>query len=531
MSTTTRSLSNNGQSNLARGLIGFRRFVRRNAILNELLPFGTFLLGLVAVLIANYLMAITDSAFLIAGGVIGGFVALWVVLRPQMGLYILAVFTYMNLSDALEVSFGIPKINQPLIGLILVSVLANRVVLQRKPFIFRGVEATMVFYGFISTISVLFASANQSAALDRLVDWLKDFAILIIMVQLCDEEKSFKTVLWALILSAAFIASLSWYHTFTGDTGNDFFGLAKSGVHQIIGDVDDVRVTGPLDDPNFYAQILLMIFPLAAYRMLTGVSQTGRLVGTICTILIVGAAIFTYSRGGFLALVVVLGLLVLDRRYNLLKVGMVTVVTLAVLLPILPSGYVDRVLTLGDALPANTSAQSEASFRGRSSEMIIAMQMFTENPILGVGKRNYQVLYVEYSSLLGLDPRLEDRQAHSLYLELAAEMGMLGILSFSGILVALFISTARARRQFRELDRPDLSAWTAALQLGIVSYMITSIFLHSDYARYMWMLFAMAASASVLAQAMTDRRREILREARQTSLNLPANGSTEVKDA
>jgi O-antigen ligase len=76
--------------------------------------------------------------------------------------------------------------------------------------------------------------------------------------------------------------------------------------------------------------------------------------------------------------------------------------------------------------------------------MIIAVQMFLENPILGVGKRNYQALYVEYSSMLGLDPRLEDRQAHSLYLELAAEMGMLGLLSFGGILLALFLSTARA---------------------------------------------------------------------------------------
>jgi len=519
---STRALSNNG-----RGLFGVRRFLQRNARLNELLPIVIFTLGLLAVVAANYLMALTDSAFLVAGGVIGAFVALWIVLRPQMGLYILTVFTYMNLSDVLEVSFGIPKINQPLIALILVSVLANRIVLKRKPLVFRGVEATMVVYGIVATMSVLFAVANQSAALDRLIDWLKDFAILIIMVQLCDEEQSFRTVLWALVLSAAFIASLSWYHTFTGDTANDFFGLAKSGVHQIVGELDDVRVTGPLDDPNFYAQILLMVFPLAAYRMLTGTTHAARLIGALCTVLIVGAAIFTYSRGGFLALVVVLGLLVLDRRYNLLRTAFIGAALIAILLPILPSGYVERIVTIGGALPANSAGQTEASFRGRSSEMIIAMQMFSENPILGVGKRNYQALYVEYSSMLGLDPRLEDRQAHSLYLELAAEMGMLGLLSFGGILLALFLSTARARRQFRALDRPDLAAWTASLQLGIVSYLITSIFLHADYARYMWIMFALAASASVLAQAMSDRRRALLRERYQSALQ---SASREEKD-
>ncbi|MDW8298698.1 MAG: O-antigen ligase family protein [Anaerolineae bacterium] len=527
---STNTLSRNGYV-LTRSIFGVRRFIRRYALLEQLLPIGVFTLGLVAIFIANYLMAATDSAFLIAGGVIGAFLALWIVLRPQVGLYILAIFTYLNLSDALEVNFGIPKINQPLIALILVSVLANRIVLRRKPLVFRGVEATMVFYGVVATMSVLFAAANQSAALDRLIDWLKDFAILIIMVQLCDDEQSFRTVLWALILSAALVAGLSWYHTFTGDTQNTFFGLAKSGVHQIVGDLDDVRVTGPLDDPNFYAQILLMIFPLAAYRMLTGTTQAGRLLGALCTVLIVGAAIFTYSRGGFLALVVVTVLLVLDRKYNLLRVALVGAIMVAILIPILPSGYVSRVMTLSDAVASDPTMQTEASFRGRTSEMLIALQMFAENPILGVGKRNYQALYIEYSSVLGLDPRLESRQAHSLYLELMAEMGTLGILAFSSILAALFWSTARARRQFRALGRPDLAAWTASLQLGIVSYLTTSIFLHADYARYMWIMFALAASASVLSQAMTERRNAAQRESSQATLPASDLARFEEKDS
>ncbi|MFQ3536917.1 MAG: O-antigen ligase family protein [Aggregatilineales bacterium] len=519
---STGALPKNGYASLSRGVLGVRNFLRRHALLEQLLPAGMFLLGLIAVIIANYLMASTSSAALIAGGVIGAFVALWVALRPQVGLYLLVVFTYLNLSDALEVSFGIPKINQPLIALIVVSVLANRIVLKRKPLVFRGVEAVMVLYGAVAAISVLFAAANQSAALDRLIDWLKDFAILIIMVQLCDEEHTFTTALWALIASAALVAALSWYHTLTGDTDNTFFGLAKSGVHQIVGETDDLRVTGPLDDPNFYAQILLMVFPLAAYRALTGTTHSGRLIGMLSTVLIAGAAIFTYSRGGFLALIVVSGLLVLERKYNLLRAASIGVVLVALVLPILPSGYVDRLLTLGDALSSNTSVQTEASLRGRSSEMIIALQMFADNPILGVGKRNYSELYLEYSVVLGLDPRLEDRRAHSLYLELAAEMGALGILSFGGILLALLLSTARARRQFRQLDRPDWVAWTASLQLGIVSYLITSIFLHGDYARYMWIMFALAASTSVLSQAMRDRRNALLREQSQAVLPVAA---------
>lgn len=503
-----------------RGLLSLRHWVRRHANLEPFLPAIMFAIGLAAVFAANFLMSQTGEVFLIVGGILGAFVALWIALRPQIGLYIIVIFTYMNLSDVLEVSFGIPKINQPLIGLILVSVLANRIVLKHKPIIFRGIELTYVLYGVIATLSVIFAKANQDAALDRLVDWVKDFAIAVIIVQLADEEKSWRTMAWCLILSGAFIAALSWYQTLTGDYENTFFGLANYGINQITQDFDSARVTGPLVDPNFYAQILGMVLPFAAYRMLVGGNQLVRLIGLACTVSVAGAIVFTYSRGGMLAMLAVFGLIVLERRYNLFRVAIVSVVGFIMIAPILPAGYLDRIITLGSVLPGDASAQTEVSFRGRSSEMIIATQMFSDNPILGVGKRNYQELYLDYSVLLGLDTRLEDRQAHSLYLELAAEMGSLGILAFAAMLSALFVSTMRARREFRELDRPDMVAWTSAAQFGVISYMITSIFLHNDYARYMWMLFAIAGSTSILSAAMMRRRREVLAEQQRNILPL-----------
>lgn len=474
-----------------------------------IIQFGLIAAAFAVVVVANILISTGDSATLVVGGILGAIIAVWVVLRPQIGLYLLATFTYLNLSDVLEVSFGIPKINQPLVALIFLSVLANRIVLNRKPFIFRGVEASMALYGVVIIFSVIFAQVNQDSALDRLIDWLKDFAVLIIVVQLCDDEKTFKALVWSLIFSAALLSVLSWYQTLTGDIENTFWGLANVGINQITEDFDSARVTGPLVDPNFYAQILIMIFPMTLYRAFTGEKPSIRMLGTICTILIGGTIIFTYSRGALLGLIVVLALSIFDRRYKFVKVVTVGVIGFALVAPILPAGYLDRVNTLFDFLPGSGEAAiQEDSFRGRSSEMTIATQMFTDNPFLGVGRSNYKELYMEYSALLGLDMRLEDRQAHSLYLEMAAEMGLFGLLSFALMMLVLFISSFRARAIFMRLNRPDLSAWAAGVQWGMIGFLTTSIFLHADYTRYMWLLFAAVAGSSVLANAMLQKQRE-----------------------
>ncbi len=474
-----------------------------------LVQLGLIVGAFAVVIVANILLVTGDSATLVVGGVLGAIIAVWVVLRPQIGLYLLTIFTYLNLSDVLEVSFGIPKINQPLVALIFLSVLANRIVLNRKPFIFRGVEASMALYGVVIIFSVIFAQVNQDSALDRLIDWLKDFAVLIIIVQLCDEEQPFKILVWSLIFSASFLSVLSWYQTLTGDIENTFWGLANVGINQITEEFDSARVTGPLVDPNFYAQILIMVFPMALYRAFTGEKTSIRLLGTICTILIGGTIVFTYSRGGLLGLVVVLALSVFDRRYKFVKVAFVSVLGFGLVAPFLPPGYLDRVNTLFDFLPGSGDAAiQEDSFRGRSSEMTIAMQMFTDNPFLGVGRSNYKELYLQYSALLGLDMRLENRQAHSLYLEMAAEMGLLGLISFSIMMLVLFVSSFRARAIFMRLNRPDLDAWTAGVQWGMIGFLTTSIFLHADYTRYMWLLFAVVAGTSVLATTMLQKQRE-----------------------
>src|SRR5690606_22984296 len=137
---------------------------------------------------------------------------------------------------------------------------------------------------------------------------------------------------------------------------------------------DSARVTGPLDDPNFYAQVLLMTMPIALYRFFDEPSPLLKFIGGLAFVLVTLAAIFTYSRGAIFALIIVGVLVIWERRWNPYKTGAIILLILMFVIPLLPVGYLDRVVAMLDVFSNNAAVQSESALTGRSSEMIIAVQ-------------------------------------------------------------------------------------------------------------------------------------------------------------
>ena len=150
--------------------------------------------------------------------------------------------------------------------------------------------------------------------------------------------------------------------------------------------------------------------------------------------------------------------------------------------------------------------------QGRTSEMIIAVQMFMDHPLIGVGFDNYPVLYQDYSKYLGIDTRTEQREAHSLYLEVGAETGLLGYLGLGGILVTTILAMNKASKMLQQAGRSDLNSWVKGLRLGVYGYMFTSIFLHQGFPRYLWMLLALSSAAEAVGQSELAKFKQIREE-------------------
>ncbi|MBI1879543.1 MAG: O-antigen ligase family protein [Chloroflexi bacterium] len=441
----------------------------------------------------------TPIGLLMFGGLAAISLAVGIFVRPELGAFILVVSVYNNMLSVV-IDQGFPGINKPLIALVFLGVMAHLLVSLKFPR-FRHIEWLLLAYGGVWLISI-FVAQDQEAATKMVTDeFLKDFVIMLCIIYTLESKPTgWKWAVWLVVLSAAVLAALGTYQVLSDNTDQTFFGFSKFLEAQIVQNAaDGNRLIGPLSDPNYYGQILVAALPLALYRILDEKKLALKLVATLSALLLVFAVLNTYSRGAFLGMMVVLGLIAIERRVNLWLILLFISATL-VMRPFLPAGFSERLETLSLFTNDNASVRSEVSFKGRSSEMQAGLQMFADHPILGVGIANYAVNYQDYASRIGLEHRTEDRQAHSLYLEIAAETGLLGIVTFSALFVSWMVGLHQARRKLKILsDYPHWSTWITSIQMSIAAYLTTSIFLHNDYIRYLWLLIALGIALIHLA--------------------------------
>jgi O-antigen ligase len=142
------------------------------------------------------------------------------------------------------------------------------------------------------------------------------------------------------------------------------------------------------------------------------------------------------------------------------------------------------------ALPLFAAQSQSSQQRGvswRLSENRIAVAMFADHPIAGVGPDRYTDLYRDYARRIGNDPRAR-RYAHSLPLQIAAEQGVVGVI---GWLTALVLAVALALRR-RAWEDPVARTFVLAL----ATYLFGSLFLHGSQLRIIYVLLG-----AVLAMA------------------------------
>jgi len=166
----------------------------------------------------------------------------------------------------------------------------------------------------------------------------------------------------------------------------------------------------------------------------------------------------------------------------------------------LPASYVARMGTLRGIKGLFTDqaeVSPDASIRGRATEMLAALRVFLDHPVLGVGPGQYTPFYSEkYHS----DPQFAfkyvpgARGAHNLYLQIAAETGIIGLAVFMAMVFLILRQLWQARRHWA-YSRPEVANLATALFLSLTAYLVHSVFAHLAYERYFFLLLALAGVA------------------------------------
>lgn len=195
------------------------------------------------------------------------------------------------------------------------------------------------------------------------------------------------------------------------------------------------RVYSTLDNPNNYAEFLVLFTPLCVGLALTEKRPLTRLIicGALCLPLV--ALIMTYSRSGWLALLLSALVFVYFTDRRLLPLGLVAVI---LLLPLLPDSVITRFSTIFN------SKDSSANHRLRTWQSILGLVRDHGVTGIGMGPATFAALYPQYA-LTGATKGVYHTQM--LYLELIVETGVLGFVSFMWYMLREVKNAAFALRQ------------------------------------------------------------------------------------
>lgn len=245
------------------------------------------------------------------------------------------------------------------------------------------------------------------------------------------------------------------------------------------------RVYSFFDNPNTFAEVLILLLPLVLALILCSRHLISRLIA--CGIFAVGVAALgmTYSRASWVGIACAMVVMVFLWRPKLIPAF---VLLCCVAIPFLPSTIWNRILTIAN--PADSSTSS------RIPLYQAALEVIRNRPITGagLGTAATQRYIADYNLYHAEAPFVH---SHNFYLEVWIQAGLLGVVGFVSSMLWNIKRTAHAVRHCessaaRTIACAAASAMCGSMVCGLADYLW-------NYPRVMcifWFVFAMALAGT-----------------------------------
>lgn len=340
---------------------------------------------------------------------------------------------------------------------------------QGRPLFFSVIVGLLLF----GSVSVLWAtdSSQTRAALGRL---LLNAALLLVTYTAASRRSGFRTIVHGYLLASVVVSGYS----------------LASGHYIASGRL------GGLFDPNYFAAELVPAIVIAVFLFATARSTRARWMFALVAGFDLAAFALTQSRGGIVGLAVGLVAAVAVAGRARPRILALVLVLAAVGLGYY-FGYKPAHVFQGSSRAGLSGATS-----GRLDEWRVALRIFAGHPIGGVGLGNYQVVEPSYATqtlnLSSVRQIVTDRLVvHNTYLQIAAELGLVGLFLFLALLV---VPLRLAGRTLARLDRAlgEVEFHARGLLAGAVGMLVAYVFLSAEFEKPLWLVLALLASVPAL---------------------------------
>jgi O-antigen ligase len=247
---------------------------------------------------------------------------------------------------------------------------------------------------------------------------------------------------------------------------------------------------GQFYDPNDLAFTLICVLPFVVFGFFEekGIKKFFLLLSGS---LILTSIIFTRSRGGFIGLLVVGGLILFKTfKKSKLLTGLVLLGSIAVFTFLTPPDYWERMETIVE--PGDDYNISSPS--GRIEVWKRGFKLITEKPFTGTGIGNFSIAE-------GLSREDTGGQktpwvtAHNSFIQIGGELGVGGLILFVLFIYYLF----KKIRSFTSKD-PQIKIFKDSLEVSLIGYFTGGFFLSQAYGMVLYLIAGMTIALNCIVK-------------------------------
>lgn len=337
----------------------------------------------------------------------------------------------------------------------------------------------LAYLAFAAAVLFCWLVSPWSAAGQPVVeDWFKVVVFYVLLVAATRTEKDLRFMVLGFlgVMAVYMLHSLREYVN-----GRHVY---RMGIPRLIG----VDVTQ--GDPNSFGASIVIALPFLVVFWQTARNKMMRVLMAGYLGLSVLCVLLTGSRSSLVGLAVWSLVMVLRSKY---RKRLVPVLVLAAPLAFvaLPGSLQERFETIVNPNAGPESAR--ASGNGRVEGLLIGGQLFVDNLMTGIGPGAWR------------PATKRDIEAHSLPGQLAGELGLPGVVTFSAILWCFWGNIRRSRRLAAASDDPRddfLGKLAGAVGFGVVLMLFMGLFGHNLF-RHNWLWYG---AFVILARHALERR-------------------------
>jgi len=331
---------------------------------------------------------------------------------------------------------------------------------------------TILFISILISATFSYFPAWSRHYIDIPINW---FLLYILFISIVTTKNRLFIVVLLLMLASFKMsqhASISWIQR-----GFAFARWGIAGGQGWFGNAADLGVQ------------LCIFVPLAFYFYVSFNSNWGKFKKLFfMSFFITGilGIIATGERGTLLGLVAmgIFSILASKKRFKSL---ILLFVVSAIVYSIIPQQFLDRFENMGE----DKTSKSRLLYWGHG------LEMFNENPVIGIGYYNWVPYYKQ--KYPGESLRGEKQEvAHSAPITVLAELGSIGFLTYYFIVLKIYLVNRRIIKS--EDENPDIfiSNLARALNIGLIGFIVTSMVVSVQYYPFLWVQACLTASLDIL---------------------------------